>query len=64
LLARATGTHQGELMGMPATGKAIDVQLIGIILFGDDGRAIEHWGVFDMITRMQQLGTVPDGLPA
>ncbi len=61
---RATGTHQGELMGMPATGKAIDVQLIDIIRFGDDGLAVEHWGVFDTMTMMQQLGAVPDGSPA
>lgn len=60
---RATGTHQGEFMGMPATGKAIDVQLIDIIRFGDDGLAHEHWGVFDTMTMMQQLGAVPDGPP-
>ena len=61
---QATGTHQGELMGMPPTGKAIDVQLIDIIRFGDDGLAVEHWGVFDTMTMMQQLGAVPDGPPA
>ena len=61
---RATGTHRGELMGMPATGKAIDVQLVDIIRFGDDGLAHEHWGVFDTMTMMQQLGAVPDGPPA
>ncbi len=61
---RATGTHQGEFMGMPATGKAVDVQMIDIIRFGDDGRAIEHWGVFDTMTMMQQLGAIPDGPPA
>ena len=47
--ARATGTHQGEFMGIPATGKSIDVQLIDIIRFGDDGLAREHWGVFDAL---------------
>jgi steroid delta-isomerase-like uncharacterized protein len=57
--ARATGTHQGEFMGMPATGKRIDVQLIDIIRFGEDGLAIEHWGVFDAMTMMQQLGAIP-----
>ena len=62
--ARATGTHQGELMGIPATGKRIDVQLIDIIRFGDDGLAHEHWGVFDSMTMMQQLGVVPEGAPA
>jgi steroid delta-isomerase-like uncharacterized protein len=61
---RATGTHQGEFMGMPATGKSIDVQLIDIIRFGDDGLAHEHWGVFDSLGMMQQLGAVPGPAPA
>lgn len=60
---RATGTHQGDFMGMPATGRAVDVQLIDIIRFDDDGLAREHWGVFDTMTMMQQLGAVPDGPP-
>jgi predicted ester cyclase len=51
-------------MDMQATGKSIDVQLIDIIRFGDDGLAREHWGVFDMLTMMQQLGVVPAGAPA
>ena len=62
--ARITGTHQGEMMGMPATGKSIDVQLIDILRFGDDGLAHEHWGVFDQMKMMQQLGVVPEGPPA
>ena len=60
--ARATGTHQAEFMDIPATGKSIDVQLIDI-RFGDDGLAHEHWGVFDVMRMMQQLGVVPEGLP-
>ena len=56
---RATGTQQGEFMGMPATGKSVDVQLIDIIRFGEDGLAREHWGVFDALGMMQQLGAVP-----
>ena len=59
--ARATGTHQGEFMGMPATGKRVDVQLIDIVRFGDDGLAHEHWGVLDALTMLQQLGAVPEG---
>ncbi len=55
----ATGTHQGEFMGMPASGRSIDVQLIDIIRFGDDGLAREHWGIFDQMKMMQQLGAVP-----
>jgi len=57
--ARITGTHRGELMGIPPTGKSVDVNLIDIIRFGDDGLALEHWGVVDMMAMMQQLGVVP-----
>jgi predicted ester cyclase len=51
-------------MGMRATGKSIDVQLIDIIRFGGDGLAHEHWEVVDMMAMMQQLGVVPDAPPA
>ena len=62
--ARMTGTHDGELMGMPPTGKRVDVQLIDIIRFGDDGLAHEHWGVFDLMAMMEQLGAIPGRPPA
>jgi steroid delta-isomerase-like uncharacterized protein len=60
---RATGTHQGEFLGMPATGKSVDVQLIDITRFGNDGLAREHWGVFDALALMQQLGAIPETPP-
>jgi predicted ester cyclase len=56
---RVTGTHQGEFMGIPATGKSIDIHGVDIVRFGDDGVGREHWGVFDAMTMMQQLGVVP-----
>ncbi len=46
-------------MGMPATGKHVEVQLIDIIRFGDDGLAHERWGIVDMHAMLQQLGAVP-----
>jgi steroid delta-isomerase-like uncharacterized protein len=61
---RATGTHQGEFMGMPPTGKSVDVDLVDIVRFGEDGLAHEHWGVFDALKMMQQLGAIPEGPPA
>ena len=61
---RLTGTHQGPFMGMPATGKQVDIQLIDIMRLGDDGLCHEHWGVLDALAMMQQLGAVPDGPPA
>ena len=56
--ARVIGTHQGEFLGIPATGRSVDVQVIDIVRFGDDGLAREHWGVFDAMGMMQQLGAV------
>jgi steroid delta-isomerase-like uncharacterized protein len=61
---RLTGTHQGPFMGMPATGKQVDIQLIDIMRLGDDGLCHEHWGVLDALAMMQQLGAVPEGPPA
>ena len=58
---RTTGTNQGEFMGMPASGKSIDVQLIDIMRFGADGLIREHWGVLDALSMMQQLGAMPEG---
>ena len=60
----ATGTHRGEFMGMPASGRGVNVQLIDIIRFGDDGLAREHWGIFDQMAMMQQLGAIPAPTPA
>ena len=60
---RATGTHQGEFLGMAPTGKSVDVQLIDITRFGEDGLAREHWGVFDALAMMQQLGAIPQSPP-
>ena len=60
---RATGTHRGEFLGIPATGKSVDVQLIDITRFGDDGLAREHWGVVDALGLMQQLGAIPQAPP-
>ena len=58
---RVTGTHQGPFMGIPATGKRVEMKIIDIIRFGDDGRAREHWGVADQFAMMQQLGVIPAG---
>jgi steroid delta-isomerase-like uncharacterized protein len=61
---RASGTNDGDFMGMPATGRRVDVQLIDIMRLGDDGLVHEHWGVFDAMKMMQQLGAIPEGPPA
>ena len=52
------GTHRGELLGIPATGKRL--QFGGISIFRlADGRIAEHWEQLDRLALMQQLGVVP-----
>lgn len=54
----AHGTHQGELMGIPATGKEVNVTGIYILRLAD-GKIVERWEEADMMGLMQQLGVVP-----
>jgi steroid delta-isomerase-like uncharacterized protein len=59
--SRVTGSNDGEFMGMPATGKPINIQAVEFLQFGPDGLIHEHWGVLDMMTLTQQLGAVQEG---
>jgi predicted ester cyclase len=43
---RLTGTHHGEFMGIPATGRAINVGICDSFRIGN-GTILEHWGVMD-----------------
>ena len=52
------GTHEGELMGVAATGKSVEFESIDIIRV-EDGKVAEHWGVTDTLSLMQQLGAIP-----
>jgi steroid delta-isomerase-like uncharacterized protein len=52
------GTHRGEFMGIPATGKSFRMSGIDIIRF-ENGQAVEHWGNTDDLGMMQQLGLAP-----
>jgi steroid delta-isomerase-like uncharacterized protein len=53
------GTHTGEFMGIPATGKSFEIQAIDIVRMRD-GKATEHWGLTDDTAMMQQLGMMPE----
>ena len=53
-----TGTQQGELMGIPATGKKVSFSEILIIRISN-GKVVEHWEVTDTMSMMQQLGVIP-----
>lgn len=52
------GTHTGELMGIPATGKTATVTGISIMRVVD-GKCVEEWENMDMLGMMQQLGVIP-----
>ena len=53
-----TGTHQGELIGIPAIGKSIAVSGITILRFAG-GSCVERWSELDMMGLMTQIGAVP-----
>lgn len=54
----ASGTHQGELMGIPATGRELTVRGINIFRVSD-GRITERWGRLDDLGFLQQLDVLP-----
>ena len=54
-----TGTHQGELMGVPASNRPISVEVITILRFDGDGRIAERWNVADFLSMLQQIGAIP-----
>jgi steroid delta-isomerase-like uncharacterized protein len=53
-----TGTHKGNLQGIPPTGKKIKVNLIHIWRFAN-GKAVENWVQMDGLGLMQQIGAIP-----
>lgn len=52
------GTHQGEFLGIPPTGRYVTWSFIDIWRIAD-GLLVEHWVEADMMDMMQQLGLVP-----
>ena len=54
----ATGTHQGELMGIAATGKQATVTGLELHRF-ENGRVAESWINWDTLGLLQQIGAIP-----
>ena len=67
-IVRASGTHLGVgtmpvnggmLLGVPPTGRRVDVQHIHWFTFNDDGRISNHRASRDDLGMMRQLGLLP-----
>lgn len=56
--ATASGTHQGDFLGIPPTGKHAtwsEIHIGRVV----DGKFVEHWANSDQLGLLQQLGVVP-----
>ncbi len=53
---KVQGTHRGEFMGIPATGRSFAVNNADCCRFTDDGLICEHWGIIDVASLTRQLG--------
>lgn len=60
LAVRSTirGTHKGDFMGIPASGKKVEVSNYDFVRFEND-QAAEHWGTIDSAALMEQIGATP-----
>jgi steroid delta-isomerase-like uncharacterized protein len=54
----ASGTQQGEIFGVPPSGRTVSLPGINIWRVRD-GRIVERWGRLDDLGLMRQLGLVP-----
>jgi C-1 hydroxylase len=59
---RASGTHTGELAGMPASGRTITVLGCAVWRFGDDGLILDEIQYLDRLGLLADLGAL-EGTP-
>ena len=57
------GTNTGPMMGMPATNKAWSADFCDVVKFGANMKMTEHWGVYDQLKMMKDMGMIPSGPP-
>ncbi len=55
---KCSGTHRGEFLGEPPTGKRQEVDEV-YFLRVEDGKFVDLWGLEDDLDRMRQLGLIP-----
>jgi predicted ester cyclase len=52
------GRHEGELLGIPATGNEVETAGIAIHRISD-GKVVEYWSVVDVARVLMQVGALP-----
>jgi predicted ester cyclase len=52
------GTHLGEFMGIPASGRPVEMRSIDIWRVAD-GMFVEHWDELNTLQLFQQMGALP-----
>ncbi|MEU7615320.1 ester cyclase [Micromonospora rifamycinica] len=52
------GTHTGDLLGIPASGKPVEMRSIDIWRVRD-GMFVEHWDELNLMQMFQQIGALP-----
>jgi steroid delta-isomerase-like uncharacterized protein len=57
---RASGTHDGDLPGLPATRKQMSVDGCSVMRFGDDGLVHEEHNYWDEAAMLRQLGVMAE----
>lgn len=55
---RFRGRHTGDLMGLPASGRSIDIAVMDLFRIVD-GRLVEHWALLDNLGMLKQVGAFP-----
>jgi steroid delta-isomerase-like uncharacterized protein len=56
-LLRGVGKHQGEIFGLPPSGRELDVKAVAIHRI-ESGKLAEHWSVMDTAALLHQLGAI------
>jgi steroid delta-isomerase-like uncharacterized protein len=55
-----TGTHKGNFMGIPGTGRKVKIRGLQISRF-ENGKMVERWGSSDQLGILQQIGAKAQG---
>jgi predicted ester cyclase len=55
---KCSGTHRGEFLGEPPTGKRMEVDEV-FFLRVEEGKFVYFWGLEDSLNRLRQLGLLP-----